>query len=383
MKTKFITLFLLASATLFAQRKKEEFYSSKLGENRTITIVTPPYYKDEKDKAYPLVIVLDGEYLLDPFAGTFNYTAYWDDLPEVILVSINQNKDNMREADTEYDPETGLPYGKGADFYEFITQELIPYIEEGYNVAPFRAIAGHGITAGFINAFLFKDKPVFNAYISLSPKLTENMELMLPARLSAVKKPVYYYMAVGDGDVGSIQKRTKILNDSLATVNNPVVKFKYEEFKDASHYAVAPRAIPSAIYHIFSCYQPISSTEYETKIVTLPSGYAKYLEDKYDEMEKNLGFRIPIRLNDFKAIEAAILKNGVYDELRDLGDLARKNYPKTIFGEYYTGLFFEMTGDKKRAIKTYVNSYSLKGLAEYNKDFMMEKAETIKSELKD
>ncbi len=75
MKYNFLALFLLAFSVVFAQRKKEEFYSKKLGESRYITIVTPPYYKDSKDKAYPLVIILDGEYLLDPFAGNFNYTA--------------------------------------------------------------------------------------------------------------------------------------------------------------------------------------------------------------------------------------------------------------------------------------------------------------------
>lgn len=382
MNYKILALFLCVSLTLSAQRKKEEFYSKKLGETRNITVVTPPYYKDDKKKSYPLVVLLDGDYLLDPFVGIFNYTAYWDDLPEVILVAIHQT-DEQREEDTDYDQETGMPYGQGAAFYEFIAQELIPYMQEGYNIAPFKVIAGHDITAGFINSFLYKDKPVFSAYISLSPRFPNNMEYTLPGRFKSAKKPLYYYMATGDGDVHSTRTRAKAVNDSIAAVKNPVVKYYYEEFANASHYSLPARAIPDAIYHTFSCYQPISSTEYAEKIVTLPSGYAKYLEDRYEEMEKALGFKTTIRINDFKAIEAAIMKNAKYDEFRDLADLARKNYPKTIFGEYYTGLYFEMTGDKKRAIKTYVNSYSLKSVAEYNKDMMMKKAEDIKSGLTD
>lgn len=383
MKNNFLLLLLLAFSTVLAQKKKrEEFYSSKLGENRNITIVTPPYYEDTDEKKYPLVIVLDGEYLLEPFNGTFAYTAYWDDLPEVILVGINQNKDNLRESDTEYDQETGAPYGKGVQFYEFITQELVPYIEEGYNVAPFRVIAGHNITAGFMNAFLFKDKPFFSGYINLSPKFQTNMENTVPAAMQALKKPVFYYMAVADGDVESIRSKAKAFNDNMATMTNTEVKYRFDEFKSTSHYALAACAIPAGIYHVFSFYQPVSSEEYE-KIAALPSGQAKYLEDKYDAIEKILGYKITIRLNDFKAAEAAILKSGAFDELKDLSSLAKKNYPKTIFGEYYTGLFYEMTGDKKRAIKTYVNSYSLKNVAEYTKDFMMQKAETIKSEQKD
>ena len=96
----------------------------------------------------------------------------------------------MRDDDTEYDKESGMPYGKGAAFFEFISQELIPYMQESYNIAPFKAIAGHDITAGFINSFLYKDKPVFNAYIALSPRMPEKMEATLPMCFAAAKKPI-------------------------------------------------------------------------------------------------------------------------------------------------------------------------------------------------
>jgi hypothetical protein len=48
--------------------------------------------------------------------------------------------------------------------------------------------------------------------------------------------------------------------------------------------------------------------------VILKEGYVDYLTNKYSIPDK-LGLRIPIRINDFKAIEAAILKNKAYEEL--------------------------------------------------------------------
>ncbi|WP_165764643.1 alpha/beta hydrolase [Flavobacterium cyanobacteriorum] len=379
MKNNLVLLILLVFSAVFAQKKKrEEFYSSILGETRNITIITPPYYKDTGEKKYPLVIVLDGEYLLEPFNGIFAYTAYWDELPEVILVGINQNKDNMRESVTEYEEQTGLPYGKGAQFFEFITQELVPYIEEGYSVGPMKVIAGHNITAGFINAFLLKEKPFFNGYINLSPDFQPNMEDFVPAALQSLKTPIYYYVAVADGDAEDIRNKAKIFNTNMAAASNPEVKYRFDEFKSTTHYALAACAIPAAIYHVFSFYQPISSQEFE-KIASLPSGQAKYLKDKYEAMKKILGYDVTIRLNDFKAVEVAILKKGNFEELKELSSLAKKNYPKTIFGEYYTGLFYEKTGDKKKALKTYANSYSLNSIAEYTKDFMIQKAESVQS----
>jgi hypothetical protein len=45
-----------------------------------------------------------------------NYGAYWDDLPETIIVAINQNSPNTRESDCGIDPTEGLPTKQGRDF---------------------------------------------------------------------------------------------------------------------------------------------------------------------------------------------------------------------------------------------------------------------------
>ena len=113
-------LYLFCSFTTYAQKVTEEVFSPKLNEKREITIGLPPSYLTNPNKKYPLLIVLDGDYLFDPFQGALNYGAYWDDLPEVILVGINQNKNNERETDCTIDQSTGLPDEKGNQFFEFI-----------------------------------------------------------------------------------------------------------------------------------------------------------------------------------------------------------------------------------------------------------------------
>jgi hypothetical protein len=62
--------------------------------------------------------------------------------------------------------------------------------------------------------------------------------------------------------------------------------------------------------------------------VILKEGYVDYLTNKYSIISDKLGLRTPIRINDFKAIEAAILKNKAYEELDKLADLANKKLPK-------------------------------------------------------
>lgn len=372
-------LFFLLSSTVFSQKKTESFTSVKLGESREITIGLPASYEKNTTKKYPILILLDGDYLFDPFYGALNYGGYWDDLPETIIVGINQNQNDERADDCYFDQADGLPAEKGARFFEFIGGELLPYIEKKYRAAPFRMIAGHDTTAGFINFFLYKEYSIFNAYISLSPELATDMETRIPEKLTQLKQPVFYYQSSADGDVKKLREPIEQLDANIKLVTNPLLNYKYDSFKGASHYSLVLHSIPNALYQIFESYKPISSTEYTEKIAVLPSGYVDYLVTKYDLLSKNLGLKIPVRINDFKAIEAAILKNKAYNELDQLAQIANKNYPKSMLADYELGLMFEKLGDAKKAAKKYQTASQLEEIGDLTKDMMMEKFDDMQS----
>lgn len=377
---KFISaLVILVSFCAQSQETKTDtIISKKLNEPREITITLPASYGQDTSKKYPLLVLLDGEYLVDPFIGALKYGAYWDDLPEMIVVGINQNKNHSREADCSTDASSGLPDKKGEFFYEFIGMELVPAIEKAYRVAPFRIIAGHDTTAGFINFFLYKDNPLFQAYISMSPELPTDMETRVPERLAAITKPVFYYHSTAEGDVKKMQERIIQLDAAASVVKRPGLQYKFDNFKDASHYSLVLHSIPNALYHFFSTYQPISSAEFTDKIVTLPSGYVDYLTNRYKSLEEALGYKMQIRYNDFKAIEAAILRNKAYSEFDALSDLAKKNYPKSMLADYQRAMMYEKTGDFKRAGKAYMLAFNKEEIGELTKDMMYERADAIK-----
>jgi predicted alpha/beta superfamily hydrolase len=382
MKRLLLVLIVCCANTLFSQKRvTDTLTSAKLNEGREITISLPPSYTKNTTQKYPLLVLLDGDFLLDPFQGALNYGYYWDDLPEIIVVAITQNKNNEREADCATDATNGLPDEKGEPFFEFIGMELIPYIQKNYRVAPFKMIAGLDTTAGFLNCYLYKDNPIFDAYISLSPELPAGMEEQIPDRLSAIQKPIFYYQATADGDVKSMKTRIQAMDEGIKKVTNPMLNYLYEDFKGASHYSLVLHAIPSALYQIFSVYQPISTTEFQEKIAPLTSGYVDYLAKKYDMLEKALGLKVQIRLNDFKAIEAAILKNKAYNEFDLLAQLARKNYPKTMLADYEMGQLYEKTGDIKRAVKSYQTAFQQQEVGDLTKDMMLERADELKKSL--
>lgn len=376
---KNILLLLFFSTTVFSQKTTESFVSTKLGESREITIGLPASYEKNPNKQYPILILLDGDYLFDPFFGALNYGAYWDDLPETIIVGISQNKNDERTDDSSYDDLNGVPAKKGARFFEFVGAELLPYIEKKYRVAPFRIIAGQDTTAGYLNFYLYKENPIFNGYIALSPELVPEMEVRIPEKLAKLKQPVFYYQSSGEGDLKDVKEAIKTLDANIKQLTNPMLNYKYDEFKGASHYSSALYSIPNALYQFFDCYKPISMAEYTEKIAILQNGYVKYLTDKYDGIQKTLGFKVSMRVTDFKAIEAAILKNKAYQELDDLSQIAKKNYPKSMLADYELGLMFEKLGDSKKAAKTYQKASQLDEIGDLTKDMMLEKFDEMQS----
>lgn len=380
MKKLVLLLSILYTISSFSQKITEEVFSPKLNENREITIGLPASYLKNTNQKYPLLILLDGDYLFDPFQGALNYGAYWDDLPEVIIVGINQNKNDERTADCATNEITGLPDEKGNQFFEFIGMELVGYLEKKYRIAPFKIIAGHDVTAGFLNFFLYKEKPLFDAYISMSPELPLGMEEHIPSRLNLLDQNIYYYQSTADGDLKKMQDRIKALDKAVKEIKKPSLNYQFDEFKGASHYSLVLHSIPNALYQFFSVYQPISMSEYNEKIAPLSSGYVDYLIKKYETLEKSLSLKMNIRINDFKAIEAAILKNKAFEELDKLADLAKKNYPKSMLSDYELGLMYENMGDLKKAVKAYQTAFQKEEIGDLTKDMMLDKADELKNQ---
>lgn len=373
-------LFLIAIFSCFTalgQRPRDTIFSQKLNADRTFTVSLPLSYDKTKDKKYPLLLLLDGEYLFDVFNGNFAFGNYWDDLPEVIIVGLDQNQNNQREADCLMNQE-GLPDETGAAFFEFIGAELVPALEKQFRLSPFRIIAGHNITAGFMNLFLYKEDPIFSGYISIGAEFGEQMMERIPVMLKTAKKPIFYYHSAADGDLQHNLKGIQTLDTNIKTILNSNINYRYDEFKGASHYSLVAYSVPNAIYHIFSSYQPISKAEFDEKLVKLESGYVNYLIKKYETINKAYGAKMAIRITDFKAVEAAILKNKAYKEFETLAGLSRKAYPKSMLSAYHMGMFYEKSGDYKKAMKSYQSGFLLDPIGDLTKDFMIEKVEEMK-----
>ena len=373
-----VIVFLLAFS-LPAQAIYETIDSYMLDGERQLKIQLPRNYDPESERSYPLVIVLDGDYLFEPVAGNIDYQAYWEDIPDCIVVGIKQDK--TRDDDFYYDEDTYFPSNEGADFYEFLSGELLPFIEDSYKVSNFKVIIGHDLSANFINYYLFKDVPLFRAYVSLSPDLAPEMINRLYERLPTIAQETFYYMATADADVRAL--RTDILecDAKLKTIENTNLNYKFDDFEDANHYSLVGRGIPKALNEIFTIYKPINGKEYKEKILTYEGSPYDYLIKKYENIEYFYGFEKKLIENDIRAIAAACKKRDDLESLEKLAKLVKKEYPKSMLSAYYMGMFHEKEGNLKKALLRYKGGLLMEPSQYIDKEIMLEKMYEVQDAL--
>ncbi|RZS99387.1 alpha/beta hydrolase [Aquimarina brevivitae] len=375
----FLLLSLLIAPVAQAQAIYESFRSVKLDQTRELKIQLPRNYQRNEDKIYPVILVLDGDYLFEPVAGMVDYFSYWEDMPESIVVGINQRKTRLE--DGRYDTAQYLPTGSGANFYEFIGQELMPYINETYRTAPLKIIVGHDYTSNFINYFMFKDNPIFQGYINLSPELAPTMIEKISNVLSKDPKNTWYYLATGANDSDQIKEDVIQLDARIDSLKLQNLNYHFDNFAESTHYTLVGKAIPKALEDFFQMYRPISKKIYRDVILPMEDeSRFEYLTNIYKTTEELYGFKRKVRINDFIAISTAVEKTEDWEELEPLGDLAVKEYPDSMLGYYYLGIYYEQIGEPKKALRAYEKGFQKEEIAFLTKDYMLEKATKIKED---
>ena len=378
----FISINLLSSQnldSLYVSRLNDTILSKYLNEKRAIEIQLPRSYDVESDRMYPLMIVLDGDYMFNIVSGSVDYLSYWGDIPENLVVGINQ-KDTRFQDSSVFDNITHTPISSTASFYDFIVNELIPYFSKNYRVSNFKVIVGQERTANFANFFLLKNDPQIRGVISISPKISENMNRYLNENLSKSNSKIVYTLSSSKRDFESIFKNVSELTASLDSIENKNLRFESLIFDKENHYILPSVSVPKSIRSTYSMYSDIDKIEYDSIISKLETSPIDYLKNKYQLIKEFYDLDKTISMNDFMAIEEFIEENEFFNLYDELSELAKQEYPGTILPSYYKGRFIEETGDPKKAMYIYRSAYNMKEVKGLTKEYLLELAERIKED---
>jgi len=378
--TKYLLPFLALTffaMPLQAQVKHEIFESFKLQERRDVSYYFPENYSEEKK--YPLIVVLDAEYLFDIVVANTKLYITHNRMPESIVVGVHQSENDLRWEDCDYEETSGLPTEKGKKFYEFLGQELIPYLSTSYNVAPFKMFVGYDITANFGNYFLFKSKSLFNSYVSISPVMATEMESRVPSRLSDIDQEIFYNLVL-EKERTDDRQRILQMNNAIASIEKETLHYFFDEYEEPDHISIAAYGISKAFDNVFKLFRPISPKEYKEQILTSNDPVIKYLDDKYAMIENLLGFEKEVELNDIMAIYAGCLKKEDHESLKPLSEICKKQFPETMLGFYIEGEYLEFIGDPKKAMKAFEKSFLMDEIDFMTKEMAIEKIDGLKAD---
>jgi hypothetical protein len=158
-------------------------HSDVLQENRKIYVQLPEGY-ERSAEAYPVLYVMDGEWLFDLANAHARYYSYDEvtdiTLPRMIVVGI-ENID--RDRDYTPTPNGGIEYdfptaGFADNFITFLETELFSLISDRYRTAPLRAIAGWSNSGLFANYVATKNQDLFDMYLCISPAVRWDQDMI-------------------------------------------------------------------------------------------------------------------------------------------------------------------------------------------------------------
>ncbi|WP_136482054.1 alpha/beta hydrolase-fold protein [Cognatitamlana onchidii] len=247
----FIVLSISINVSLIGQTLSQEVDSNKLGIQQSITIELPDSYNQDHAKKYPLILVLNSEYLFNPVIGLADYHAYVGEMPESIVVGIDKsNSKNIGD-------NNGKPHLVESDYYDFIVSDLLPYMHTHFKTNGFNVIIGDDNFTDLIVSFLFSESPVFQACVNLNPIVTPEVSKDLIERAKSHTNKVSYYMAASSIDSAPVNSTLKSTVEALENVENDYFSFNYDDFHNTSQHNVVLRGIPRALEKVFDKSQVI------------------------------------------------------------------------------------------------------------------------------
>lgn len=359
---KYIFLFLLGSFNILLAQSTSSFsfHSEILNVDRNIRIHLPKSFNSTDNKDFPLIIVLDGEYLFYSIMGVSEVLTTRKIMPESIVVGIDQNymvKEpyTARWLDCSYDNKTGTLKEGGITFKTFIKNELLPYLNQNYKVGKFMTIAGHSFTANYINYFL--DSSIFSGFIAISPYIPTSLEGYITKSIAHTNKNSYYFLCTGENDLsGHIPQIKKQDSTIFSQTNNANFKYSFKNYDGESHMSLTVRCISDALSHIYSDYSPIYELNIDADLMK-ENDLIKFLIKRYENMEKTYGISIPIREDDITSISWIMEEQENWKELKKLGEMEISLYPNSVYGYYMIALSEEKNNNLITALEYYKKGY--------------------------
>ena len=150
--------------------------SAILKESRKVQVYSPAPAKTGK-QTYPVIYVFDGESLYWPAIGALrfmNYSSYLPQMPEALIVSVPNTR---RDRDMPVPQEIMKTEG-AKNFLNFLSEDLVPYINKNYPTNGLNVLIGHSQGGLFVTYAGLEKPQLFPFILALDAPMTVNTSLL-------------------------------------------------------------------------------------------------------------------------------------------------------------------------------------------------------------
>ncbi|MCK0114414.1 alpha/beta hydrolase-fold protein [Gelidibacter sp. F63206] len=278
------------SAQNIARVENVKIESKNLNQEREILIYTPVDYDWRENESFNVIYVFDSQ-----SREFFDYTSSMisfltDNTKSYIVVGITspynekldyaRNNDLLPVLETENSKSRYGKYSGNADnFFAFVSDEIIPFIDSNYRTLNNRIAVGHSLSASFVLNSFIKNPNLFNSYIAISPNLAYDKDKLANELVnfdySKIEKPTYLYLSSANEGIDYWKEwkpaREKVYSFYKQKLQNNNLKVQINEFPECNHWGTFPPSLNKGLDFYFKQIldlqeKELSKEEYEATI---------------------------------------------------------------------------------------------------------------------
>lgn len=280
MKMKFILIAVtilsdLCLAQTYSQLNTSDTISirSKIFETERKIIVTRSLkIKKENKNSCILYMDADDRDINGIILQSANSLIASKEIPQSYLVGIMQQDRNTELVEKE-------------KLYQFITEEVFPFLEKEYNIENKITIAGHSFGAYFATYAFFKNNDIFNSCIAISPAYWPNNKdvfRLIDEKISSVSGN--FFLAIGNKRWDEISLRDDAIVANKLLGNSKKLRFNFADLTGFSHNATPTVGFGLGLNYIFDDWEWANILNEQNRRLKDEPDFWGFLEIKADAL---------------------------------------------------------------------------------------------------
>ncbi len=236
----------------------QKIISKEVDDTFYVYLRLPKKYTLE-NKDYPVLYLLDGDIDFNMATSIVRYLQYGDEVPDLIIVGIgygtmmDDNQKNFRERDYTFSKIDQLKQSGGADkFLNFLSKELVPFIDKNYRTNSKRILNGYSLGGLFSIYTYTKQNDLFDSFIAGSPYLKNDIDSLLVLAGNLIPNRSKLFVTVGEKESIEdyhlpIEKLVKQIKKSSEDKTN----LKFRVFENGTHFTCPSEALTYGLQFVF------------------------------------------------------------------------------------------------------------------------------------